>query len=89
MHRDLKPHNLILGNDRHIKLIDFGDAKTFEEPDKDLDSLAESLDRRGTLVGTINYIAPEMIENNESSPATDFWALGCIIYKMLTGKLPF
>ncbi len=43
----------------------------------------------GTFVGTPLYTAPEMLENNISGKATDLWALGCIIYEMLTGKTPF
>lgn len=40
-------------------------------------------------MGTVNYLAPEMINNNSASMATDIWSLGCIIYKMLTGNVPF
>ena len=45
--------------------------------------------RRGTFVGTVNYLAPEMIQECQSSCASDLWALGCIIFKMITGKVPF
>ena len=45
--------------------------------------------RRGTFVGTVNFLAPEMIQNQESFCASDLWALGCIIFKMYTGKVPF
>ena len=45
--------------------------------------------RRGTFVGTVNYLAPEMIKDSVATCATDLWALGCIIFKMLTGKVPF
>ena len=47
------------------------------------------MDRRGTLVGTMNYLAPEMIQSQQASIATDLWALGCIIFKMVTGQVPF
>jgi 3-phosphoinositide dependent protein kinase-1 len=46
-------------------------------------------ERRGTFVGTVNFIAPEMIQEQHSSCASDLWALGCIIFKMVTGKVPF
>ena len=46
-------------------------------------------ERRGTLVGTMNYMAPEMIANTSASMATDIWALGCILFKFLTGNVPF
>jgi 3-phosphoinositide dependent protein kinase-1 len=45
--------------------------------------------RRGTFVGTVNYLAPEMIKDCQSSCESDLWALGCIIFKMVTGKVPF
>jgi 3-phosphoinositide dependent protein kinase-1 len=48
-----------------------------------------SFKQRGTFVGTPLYVAPEMLKSNESSAATDLWALGCIIYQMLVGKVPF
>jgi len=46
-------------------------------------------DRRGTFVGTALYVSPEMLIDNIASPASDLWALGCIIFKMLTGNTPF
>ena len=53
-------------------------------------NLAEGgFDRRGTLVGTMNYLAPEMIQSQEACLATDLWALGCIIYRMHVGVVPF
>lgn len=45
--------------------------------------------RRGTFVGTVNYLAPEMIKDCQSTCESDLWALGCIIFKMITGKVPF
>lgn len=45
--------------------------------------------RKGTQVGTVNYMAPEMIQNNQAYLATDLWAFGCIIFKMLSGTVPF
>lgn len=47
------------------------------------------MERKGTFVGTVNYLAPEMIKECEASCASDLWALGCIIFKMYTGKVPF
>lgn len=45
--------------------------------------------RRGTFVGTALYVSPEMLKMNQACPASDIWALGCIIYKMLVGEVPF
>jgi serine/threonine protein kinase len=47
------------------------------------------MERRGTFVGTVNYLAPEMSEKNAASMATDKWSLGCIIFKMITGNVAF
>ena len=46
-------------------------------------------DRRDTFVGTPLYVSPEMLEETKSTPASDLWALGCIIYRMHVGKTPF
>ena len=54
------------------------------EESKEMDNV-----RRGTFVGTVNYLAPEMIKESQSFMASDLWALGCIIFKMVTGKVPF
>merc|ERR1719189_3010305 len=48
-----------------------------------------AIERRGTLVGTLNYMAPEMTEDWHATLSTDLWALGCIIFKMATGRVPF
>ena len=48
-----------------------------------------SNERRGTFVGTAYYVSPEMLKDNSCSPASDLWALGCTIFKMLTGNVPF
>ena len=47
------------------------------------------MERRGTFVGTMNYLSPEMIEDCNAVCESDLWALGCIIFKMVTGKVPF
>ena len=49
----------------------------------------QNMGRKGTMVGTLNYLAPEMIKFNCATMGTDIWALGCIIFKMLTGNVPF
>ncbi len=81
VHRDLKPSNLMLNEDGQIKLTDFGIAK-------DLD--ATSLTGTGRTLGTAAYMAPEQIRGTpEVSHKTDLYALGCVLYQMLTGHPPF
>ena len=82
VHRDLKPSNLMVSPDGKLKLTDFGIAK-------DLDA-TEALTRTGRTLGTAAYMAPEQIRGTPGiSHKTDLYALGCLLYQMLTGHPPF
>ena len=79
IYRDLKPENILMDIDGHIKISDFGLSKILEDPD----------DKTYTLCGTPQYIAPEILKNKGYDKTVDWWALGCFLYEMLTGCLPF
>ncbi len=79
-HRDIKPSNLIVTPDGTVKLMDFGIAKIAGE---------QRLTQVNKVVGTIEYMAPELIEGKDPSIASDIYSAGVTMYELLTGKLPF
>ncbi|MFH8371807.1 serine/threonine-protein kinase [Streptomyces sp. NPDC018031] len=79
LHRDVKPGNVLVRDDGHVILVDFGIA-TFEG--------ATPLTRSGSAIGTPPYQAPELFSSGPS-PASDLWALGVTLYEMVEGSLPF
>lgn len=80
LHRDLKPSNILLRDDAFTYLADFGIARLLERE--------SGLTEAGSLVGTPEYMAPELFEN-QASQSSDIYALGIVLYFMLTGTLPF
>jgi serine/threonine protein kinase len=91
LHRDLKPENVLVGNDGRVRVLDFGLAETVEHVEDT--HRTESRHELGPIVtgivGTPKYMAPEQWEDQERSGATDVWALGLILYEMLSGKHPY
>jgi len=90
IHRDVKPANILIGADGHIKLCDFGLSMCqYKSEDSLLKSGSCGCDKNNKKVGTAYYMAPEIIKENHISFDCDWWAVGIILYEMLLGKLPF
>lgn len=79
VHRDVKPGNIMLVAQGSVKILDFGLAKV-----RDL-----SVTQSGELLGTVSYMAPEQIRSQPVGTYTDLWALGVVMYEMITGRRPF
>ena len=94
VHRDLKPANIKVGTDGTVKILDFGLAKAFDTDASS--SIAPPIRRRslspagltvqGMILGTAAYMSPEQARGAPVDRRTDVWALGCVIYEMLTGR---
>ena len=76
MYRDLKPENVLMTSEGHLKLGDFGLAKI-------------GVDKTKTLCGTLLYMAPEVVRGSGYDFTVDFWGLGCVFFEMLQGESPF
>jgi serine/threonine-protein kinase len=91
VHRDLKPDNVFLARAHdgtlHVKLLDYGLAKFLEPGDDPM--AGNALTKRGTLLGTPLYMAPEQALGRPIDARTDVYAIGCVLFEMLTGQPPF
>jgi serine/threonine-protein kinase len=82
LHRDMKPENILFGDDNVLKVTDFGIARVLGEDD----ALAT---RGGEILGTPAYMAPEQASGADLGPATDVYAAGVMLYELLSGRLPY
>ncbi len=78
VHRDMKPENVLIGDDGRVKVADFGLVRG-------VDTVTNTT---GAVLGTVSYLAPEQIENGTADPRVDVYACGIVLYEMLTGSQP-
>ncbi|WP_165989845.1 protein kinase domain-containing protein, partial [Streptomyces sp. YIM 98790] len=79
VHRDVKPENVLIGDDGRVKIADFGLVRGVD---------GQTSATTGALLGTVSYLAPEQIQNGIAGPFTDVYACGVMLYEMLTGTKP-
>lgn len=80
IHRDIKPHNILVTEDKMIKVTDFGIARA---------SNSSTIANTGSVMGSVHYFSPEQARGGYSDHRTDIYSLGVVLYEMLTGSLPY
>lgn len=79
IHRDIKPHNIVLTPEGSVKVMDFGIARAGNT----------TMTQTGSVLGTAQYISPEQAQGRSLTPASDLYSLGIVLYELTTGRLPF
>ena len=79
VHRDIKPHNVVVAPDGRLKVTDFGIAR----------SGTSQMTETGSIIGTAQYLSPEQAKGAPVTPASDIYSVGIVLYEMLTGSVPF
>jgi serine/threonine-protein kinase len=79
VHRDLKPHNVIIDSEGRVKVTDFGIARAG----------ASEITQTGSIMGTARYLSPEQAQGDSVGPSSDLYAIGILLYELLTGTVPF
>lgn len=80
VHRDIKPHNILITEDKIVKVTDFGIARA---------STSSTMTNTGRVMGSVHYLSPEQARGTFSDHRTDIYSLGVVMYELLTGKLPY
>ncbi|MHB9109913.1 MAG: Stk1 family PASTA domain-containing Ser/Thr kinase [Armatimonadota bacterium] len=78
VHRDIKPHNILLNREGKVKVTDFGIAK-----------LVSDSEDTGVIIGSVHYLSPEQARGDATTPTSDLYALGCVLFEVLTGRTVF
>lgn len=80
IHRDIKPHNILITQDDRVKVTDFGIARA---------ASSSTLTQTGIVIGSVHYFSPEQARGGQIGPQSDLYSLGIVLYEMLTGEVPF
>ncbi|WP_373229927.1 Stk1 family PASTA domain-containing Ser/Thr kinase [Cohnella sp.] len=80
IHRDIKPHNILMGNNGRVKVTDFGIARAVT---------SSTITQTGSVIGSVHYFSPEHAKGVPTGEKSDIYSLGIVLYQMLTGSLPF
>lgn len=80
VHRDIKPQNILLTESGEVRVTDFGIARALS---------SATITETGTVLGSVHYLSPEQARGDPVTTASDLYALGCVLYEMVTGRLPF
>ena len=89
VHRDLKPENVILSKTGALKILDFGLARTDGPVPPSDQTMASAPTAPGVVLGTLSYMPPEQVRGQTVDPRGDIFALGCVLYEMVSGRPPF
>src|SRR5919197_3611187 len=79
VHRDIKPHNVLVDDEGHLKVTDFGIARAG----------ASQMTEEGSIIGTAQYLSPEQARGTQVDQRSDLYSLGIVLYELLTGSVPF